>query len=704
MTPELEVDGASRLGVSGATYDRVRTTLRIRAVPESRASYCCHHGEVTIGANGRLVARAVTWPLTPALFAGTAVVESRRPGGLIPDAGSLAAGVPFVFAAIACWVVGVVLTGRVFSQPAGWAFLGISITIGWSAFSDEYAELALKTETDLPHGALFATFGDTSWLWWFTFIALGLQYTAAIRPRSRPWRLLPSVTIGSTVLAQLGSLLRTGPLDSRPEVTSPWAVESLSTTMEMVAFVGIITLGLCLLASVYVLVAAFRRSRGEDRQQLLWLVAGATPMAPCVIAAYASSYAGSDAAAGIFMTLAIIALALGAGLSVLKYRLYDVERVVSESVSYALASGAVISAFGLVVLVITRSVPTVSSDSRWLTSVATLAGVAIARPAYLWVRDSVDRRFNRRRFDAVQVVRRGLRQPHADVENLLREALGDPGLRVLFPAEVGAWVSSNGQAATALGPTVDVVRDRGVRARIEFDPQRTEGGIVAAVGHEAAAEIDNLGLRAELARQVEEVTESRARLAGAHLEERQRIERDLHDGAQQRILAIALQLQSARVNGADDALRDEVDRAIAHLGLTVQELRDLAGGLQPAALAGGGLRAAIEDLASRIPLPIYVDVVDRRFPPNLESAAWFVVAEAVANAVKHAQSGQVRIRVTHDDRQLAVAVTDGGRGGADPHGSGLQGLADRVAALGGTLTVREHEPRGTRVEARFPCA
>jgi signal transduction histidine kinase len=242
-----------------------------------------------------------------------------------------------------------------------------------------------------------------------------------------------------------------------------------------------------------------------------------------------------------------------------------------------------------------------------------------------------------------------------------------------------------------------------VGARIEFDPQRTENSVVEAVGHEAAAEIDNLGLRAELARQVEEVTESRARLAGAHLEERQRIERDLHDGAQQRILAIALQLRSARVNGADDALRDEVDRAIADLGLTVQELRDLASGLQPAALAGGGLRAAIEDLASRIPLQLDLDVVDRRFQPNLESAAWFVVAEAVANAVKHARTDQVTISVRNSGSHLDIRVTDGGVGGANPHGSGLQGLADRVAALGGSLTVGENEPHGTTVEARFPC-
>ena len=653
----------------------------------------------------RLVARAVTWPLTPVLMSGAAVVESRQPGGLLPDANALATGVPFVVATIACWVVGVVLTGRVFTQPAGWAFLGLSVALGWSALTDEYADLALETETDLPYGALLATFGDSSWLWWFTFIALGLQFTAAVRPASRARRrLLPWATLGSTVAAQLGLLLRATPLENHPGTRSPWAAENLAPVMEAVSFVGIITLGVCLLASVHTLVAAFRRSRGEDRQQLLWLVAGVTPMAPCVIASYASSYAGSDTLAGIFMTVAIISLAIGAGLSVARYRLYDVERVVSESASYALSSGTVIAVFGLVVLVIGRSIPTLSSDARWPTAVATLAAAAVARPAYVWARNGVDRRFNRRRFDAVQRVRQGLREPGTDVEALLRDALGDPTAQVIFAFHDGTWVTSGGQRATPGEHGVDVVRDGAVGARVVFDPRRTERSIVRAAGHEAAAEIDNLGLRAELARQVEEVIESRARLAGAHLEERQRIERDLHDGAQQRILAIALQLQSARVNGAPAALREEVDRAITHLALTVQELRDLAGGLQPAALAGGGLRAAIEDLANRIPLRIEIDVVDRRFPPHLESAAWFVVAESVANAAKHARSEEVRISVVHDGTHLTVCVTDRGVGGADASGRGLQGLTDRVAALGGSLTVEPHAPRGTRVEATFPCA
>jgi signal transduction histidine kinase len=641
------------------------------------------------------------------LTAGTLWADWRQPGPLFADASDAASVLGFVAGLTVCWAVGVVITGRAFSQLAGWAFLGLSSSFAWTSFTDEYATLALSgSGQEFPYGELSATFGDSSWLWWFVFIALSLQFTTAIGPATRRSRLLQRLTVGSGLVIQVGSLLRSPALESHPEVNSPWAVDSISPAIQLVNAGANILLGLCVLASVYMLVATFRHSRGESRQQLLWLIAGASPIAPCMIAAFALSYAGKDAAAAVPLILAVIALTLGAGFSVLKYRLYDVERVVSESVSYALASGTVVLVFVLVVVVISRSIPTLSSTARWPISVATLAAAGVARPAYLWARNAVDRRFNRRRFDAVQMVRRGLRQAgiDIDIENLLRQALGDPRARVVFPGQGGGWVTSSGHAAELVGRTVDVVRDRGVGARIEFDPQRTESTVVEAVGHEAAAEIDNLGLRAELARQVELITESRARLAGAHLEERQRMERDLHDGAQQRILAIALQLRSARVNGADDALRDEVDRAIADLGLTVQELRDLAAGLQPAALAGGGLRAAVEDLAGRIPLRIDVEVVDRRFEPNLESAAWFVVAEAVANAVKHAEADHVSISITKAGRHLDVAVTDAGVGGANARGTGLQGLADRVAALGGSLTVSENQPHGTRVEARFPCA
>jgi signal transduction histidine kinase len=659
---------------------------------------------VAVGAKTRFAARAATWPLTPALIAGTLWADQRQPGPLFADASDVVSVFVYMVAMSACFGVGVTLTGRVFHQPAGWAFLGLATAFAWSSFTEEYAVLALgPTGADYPGAELVATLADSNWIWWFVFLALCLQLTAAIGHSPAHWRVLPRVTLGVGLVAQARALLRSEPLNEWPELSSPWAVGSMPPTVEVLTTAATFALVPCVLASVWVLVMAFRRARGEGRQQLLWLVAGATPIAPCVAASFALSLTDNDAAAAVPPLLAVIALALGAGFSVLKYRLYDVERVVSESVSYALASGSVIVVFGLVVVVITRTIPTLSSTARWPTSVATLAAASIARPAYLWARNAVDRKFNRRRFDAVQTVRSGLHQAGVDIENLLRDALGDPRARVVFPGQAGGWVTSSGHAAELPGRTVDVARDRGVTARIEFDPDLTEDTVVEAVGHEAAAEIDNLGLRAELARQVEEVTESRARHAGAHIEERQRIERDLHDGAQQRILAIALQLRSARVNGAGDALRDEVDRAIVELGLTVQELRDLANGLQPAALAGGGLRAAIEDLANRIPLRLDVDVVDTRFQPNLESAAWFVVAEAVANAVKHARAEQVTISVARDDGHLSVSATDDGVGGANPQGSGLQGLADRVAALGGSMRVHDQAPHGTRVEARFPC-
>ncbi|MDX6373802.1 MAG: hypothetical protein QOD98_2790 [Nocardioidaceae bacterium] len=659
------------------------------------------------GSSARSATRVLTWPLAPALVAGMLVVEQGKPGlsFATSDGSDIASNAPFAVAILVCWVVGVVLTGRAFQQVAGWAFLGLGTALAWSGFTDLYARTALRSpSSELSHGTLFATLGDTSFVWWFLFLGLILQFTPSVRPTTGLWRLLPGATLFTALTFQLGALLRSTHLSApNAEVTSPLAVDSLAKMTATLSSVALLSLMACLLISVTSLVLSFRRSRDEDRKQLLWLVAGALPMAMCLVGSFAASYAGSDAAAGLIMSLGISTLALGAGLSVAKYRLYDVERVVSKSASYAMASGAVVVVFGLVILVISRSIPTPSSTAWWPVSVATLAATGVARPAYVWARNAVDRRFNRRRFDAVKLVRAGLRQPHLDVEALLRESLGDPTARVIFPDEGGGWVTSAGHDAGPLGHTVDVVRDEHVGGRLEYDPRRTEHTIAAAASGEAATEIDNLGLRAELARQVEQISESRARLAGAHLEERQRIERDLHDGAQQRILAIALQLRSALVNGAEDVLRDEVDRAITHLGLTVQELRDLAGGLQPAALAGGGLRAAVEDLSSRSPVRLELAVVDARFPPAIESAAWFVIAEALSNVVKHAHVGCATVTVTHDTRRMVVAVTDAGVGGAQPQGRGLQGLADRVAALGGALTVHDQTPSGTRVKAWLPC-
>jgi signal transduction histidine kinase len=220
----------------------------------------------------------------------------------------------------------------------------------------------------------------------------------------------------------------------------------------------------------------------------------------------------------------------------------------------------------------------------------------------------------------------------------------------------------------------------------------------------AATELDNAGLRALLAVQLVEVQQSRARLAAGQHEERRRIERNLHDGAQQRLLALALQLQAASVNGSEARLREAVVSAVAEARQAVAELRDLANGLRPAVLTDGGLQGAFAELAERAGFAVTVDAELGPLAPDLEETAWFIVCEAVANAQKHGDARAVGISAHLRNGVLAVAVSDDGCGGADPDGRGLRGLRDRAEAIGGTLVVRSPRSGGTVIEAALPCA
>lgn len=640
------------------------------------------------------LARSLTWPLAPALLVGALVVNSSG-----PTVG--AADVPSIVALVTCWIVGVVVTWRLPDQPAGWAFLGLGTAVTWSAFSEEY--VASSRSVGSTTYQLMATLNDSSFVWWFVFLALAVQLTPPKETRPAVTRHLTIVTVLTGAAFQSMVLLRTTKLDPPlEEISSPLAIESLARVTRLVAAVAIYGLGLCLVASAVVLVVAWRRADGERRQQLLWLVAGAIPIAPCVVAAFVLSRADQTGVASLVLSGAMVALVAGAAFSVLRYRLYEVERVVTDSAAYAIASVSVVAAFVAVLVVINRSTP-IAAGSQLPTVAATLAGVAVARVSWVWGRRAVGRRVNRVLYDAVNIVRTGLSESSADLDDLVAKVLGS-GSRVLYPADGDAWVTSAGRTVTPGGEVVDVRRHGTVIARLEFDPAETERDVVEAVAGEAAAEMDNVALRAELARQLELIRESRTRLATAHLEERRRIERDLHDGAQQRLLAIALRLRSARLHSDDTLLAAESDRAIAEVQVTVQELRDLAAGLQPAALAGGGLVAAVADLADRVPLDIRYDVADERFPSALEGAAWFVIAEAVTNAVKHSGSPDVSVSVRRRGNRLHVAVEDHGVGGVEIASGGLRGLADRVGAIDGDLRVRDIEPHGTRVEAVFACA
>ena len=297
----------------------------------------------------------------------------------------------------------------------------------------------------------------------------------------------------------------------------------------------------------------------------------------------------------------------------------------------------------------------------------------------------------------------------------LADALDDPAL------ELGLWLPESGEYVDSDGRVLSVPEEGPSRAvtRIEHEGQplavlvhdptlRDEPKLVEAVAAAARLALVNARLHAEVRAQLETVKESRARIATAADEERRRIERDLHDGAQQRLVALALELRSAQRRLGEEANPD-VDHLLAstadELQVAVEELRSLAHGIHPGALRQGGLASALGGLASRAPVPVTVDATDERFEPDVEATAYFVASEALTNAVKHAGASAVTIRARRGDGMLVVEVEDDGEGGATMSGgTGLRGLVDRVESRGGRLRVESAPGSGTRVVGEIPCA
>jgi signal transduction histidine kinase len=306
---------------------------------------------------------------------------------------------------------------------------------------------------------------------------------------------------------------------------------------------------------------------------------------------------------------------------------------------------------------------------------------------------------------------------HARPEELrgaLARALHDPTLDVAF------WLPERGTYADAAGRSLELP-ENGVRAvtylehegeplaAIVHDPSLLdEPKLVRAAGAAARLALENAQLQAETRAQLVQVKESRVRIVAAADEERRRIERDLHDGAQQRLAALALQLRTAQrrldTGEADPQVEALLESAVAELQAANEELRELVRGVYPAILTEEGLAPALESLALRNPFPVELDVVEERFPARVEATAYFVACEGLANVAKHAQASKASVCVARSNGLLAVEVADDGVGGARPlDHSGLSGLTDRVEALGGRLRVESPAGEGTRVTAEIPC-
>jgi signal transduction histidine kinase len=234
-----------------------------------------------------------------------------------------------------------------------------------------------------------------------------------------------------------------------------------------------------------------------------------------------------------------------------------------------------------------------------------------------------------------------------------------------------------------------------------------EADLVRAVGGAASLALENERLDAELRANLHELRASRARIVESADAARRRIERDLHDGAQQQLVAILLALRVARsrLDGDPAAVADMLDAATGDLAGAIDELRELARGIHPAILSDRGLGPALEALAARMPVPVELAATpEQRLPATIEAAVYYVVSEALTNVTRYAQASEAHIAVTCDDGELVAVVADDGIGGADPaRGSGLRGLTDRVAALDGRLEVESPQGRGTTVRAVIPA-
>ena len=301
-----------------------------------------------------------------------------------------------------------------------------------------------------------------------------------------------------------------------------------------------------------------------------------------------------------------------------------------------------------------------------------------------------------------------------ELRDALAETLGDPTLALSYWLPDGErWVDSAGRSAPDPSEMADVattmVRHEGKPvAALVHDPRLNEHReLLETVSAAAGIALENQRLDAALRARVEELKASRARLVEASDMARRQLERDLHDGAQQRLVALALDLRLARSRlEADPAAAAELlEASIGELAEATSELRELARGIHPAVLTDRGLGAALEAVASRAPLPVDVaPVPEMRLPGPVESAAYFVVAEALTNVSKYAHATHAEVTVTRTNGKVVVEVRDDGVGGADPDaGSGLRGLADRVAALDGLLGVESPEGGGTVVRAEVPC-
>jgi signal transduction histidine kinase len=638
-------------------------------------------------------------------------------------------------------------------EPDRLAFLALSLGLAFGILSENYPVYALRTDPgSLPGPEWIAWLGS-----WAIFgagaavpLILILFPTGSVpSPRWRPvpWVLVGSVAWSLTFLAlQPHSIAASTSLS----VPNPASIEALATVGDVLITIGTAVAVLSGIACVVGLIVRFRRGRGEERQQLRWLVyVGGFALFLFLMLAVLdplTSGEGSileDAVWILFFTSLTVGIPVASGVAILKYRLYDLDVVIKRTVVFGL----------LAVFVTLVYVAVVVGLGTWVTgqevtfSIPAFGAIAVIalllQPLRSWARRLADRLVYGRRATPYEVLSEFAE--HVGETLALEDVLSR--MTELITAATGAsraevWLrvgrelrleASSPQRETdgkperlhvaddAAPPAIpEATRAIPVRQQDELlgvialvvpatDPLTPEQErLLAELAAQTGLVLRNVGLTAELRARLQELQRSRERLVAAQDEERRRIERNLHDGAQQQLVALTVKARLAEQLAERDprqgaALAREIHRDAQ---LALDDLRDLARGIYPPLLADQGLPAALEAQARRSPLPVSVDAAgSSRYPQAVESAVYFCCLEALNNVAKYSEASHATVRILQQNGELRFEVEDDGRGfdtGSLTYGTGLQGMADRLDALGGRFEVTSDRGSGTTVSGTVP--
>lgn len=614
--------------------------------------------------------------------------------------------------------VALVITGLAvlvaFRQPrnalaAVMAWMGLLAAV--VGFSDTYLPAQTAAPASLPPlpTEVYA-FLSMTWAWLYAALTLVLLLFPTGRPLSGRWAWLVPVLLLNTAAVQVVMMTAPAPLDPPyQDLSPPFGMLPLSVSVGL-RLLTIPPFIACMLLAGTALVLRYRRGDEQTRRQVKWLVFALWLLPLTLILSWGGKLiADTHDYAGIGIAAMYVAVPLATTIAVLRHDLFDVDRAVASAAAYAVLTVGVVGVYlGAAAL----SGALLGGQSPVVAALVTAAVAGALGPARRRIQRVVDRVLypqRRRALDALMDLQRRVNAGDAvpeELEAVLRDALRSPGLRVgvLAPGadayldSDGAEVPERGQNVVVAGQTIGVLVAREISRQFMHE-----------VANRAGLLVELMRLRLESTRALEDARASRARLQEVGYEERRRLERDLHDVAQQRLvsLGISMRLAERRLAAGGELTAEDasvlIRQWVGEITRSTSELRDLAHGIRPSAL-DDGLQPALALMTQRVPLPLDTKItVQSELPDAISTTAYHVAAEAIANALKHSRASRLELTVAETAGTLVVRVRDDGSGGAVvSERGGLSSLRDRVAAAGGTLLVTSRPGMGTAVEAELP--